>query len=240
MECTIGIQCNDFVLLAADRTSASSIIAVKHDVNKIEALDDHLAMAVVGEQGDALQFSGFIKVNIQLYKIRNGFELSPTSASHYIQRNLANYLRSRTPYHVNLLIAGYDTVDKKAHLTYMDYLATGIQVPFGVHGYGAYFALGILDRVYKQDATVEEAVEMVRKCVAEIQKRLIVNLPSFNLVIIDKDGQRDLPDIVIDPVKLGVSVPSASTQEPVPMMVWARHTILLRCMDDDNGCHFQK
>lgn len=218
MECLIGIQFKDFVLLAADRINVHSILVVKHDVNKIKRLSDNLAMAVTGEPGDSIQFAEYISKNIQLYKMRNGYELSPLAAATYVQRNLANYLRSRTPYHVNLLVAGYDTQTNQPELHYLDYLATSTKVPYGMHGYGAFFVMGIMDRIYKADSTLEEALEMMRKCVAEIQKRLVVSLPSFKVVIVDKDGVRDLPDIVVDPVKMGISGQQAGEPHPVPMV----------------------
>ncbi|XP_017483882.1 PREDICTED: proteasome subunit beta type-2-like [Rhagoletis zephyria] len=218
MECLIGIQFKDFVLLAADRISVHSILVVKHDVNKIKRLSDNLAMAVIGEPGDSIQFAEYISKNIQLYKMRNGYELSPLAAATYVQRNLANYLRSRTPYHVNMLVAGYDTQTNEPELHYLDYLATSHKVPFGMHGYGAMFATGIMDRIYKADSTLDEALEMLRKCVAEIQKRLVVSLPSFKVSIIDKNGIRDLQDIVVDPVNMGITAQSGSAPQAVPMV----------------------
>ena len=54
----------------------------------------------------------------------------------------------QTPYHVNLLLAGYDEHDGPA-LYYMDYLASLAKAPFAAHGYGAFLTLSILDRYYK-------------------------------------------------------------------------------------------
>lgn len=216
MESLIGIQFKDFVLLAADRVSLFSIIVVKNDVNKIKALNDSLVMGVVGEPGDSIQFAEYIGKNIQLYKMRNGYELSPGAAATYVQRNLATYLRSRTPYHVNILLAGYDTQAKQAELHYLDYLATSAKVPYGMHGYGAFFVMGLMDHIYKADATLDEGVHMMHQCVSEIQKRLVVNLPAFKLVVIDKDGMRELPDIVVNPAKI-VAAP-APEQQPSPMV----------------------
>ena len=104
-------------------------------------------MAVIGESGDAIQFSEYISKNLQLYKMRNGYELSPKAATNFTRRNLADYLRSRTPYNVNMLMAGYDNLTGP-ELYYMDYLASSVKVPYASHGYGGYFALSILDRYH--------------------------------------------------------------------------------------------
>lgn len=52
-------------------------------------------MAVSGESGDTVQFAEYIAKNIQLYKMRNGYELSPKEAAMFTRRNLADALRSR-------------------------------------------------------------------------------------------------------------------------------------------------
>ncbi|XP_076865212.1 proteasome subunit beta type-2 isoform X1 [Brachyhypopomus gauderio] len=201
MEYLIGIQGQDFVLVAADNVAASSIIQMKHDYDKMFKLSEKILLLCVGEAGDTVQFAEYIQKNVQLYKMRNGkscsttkgrgYELSPAAAANFTRKNLADYLRSRTPYHVNLLLAGYDEADGPG-LYYMDYLSALAKAPFAAHGYGAFLTLSILDRYYRPDLTRDEAVELLKKCVEELKKRFILNLPSFTVRLIDKDGIHDL------------------------------------------------
>ena len=65
------------------------------DQRKSYQLSDKLVMTAVGESGDTNQFAEFITKNIQLYKMQNGYELSPSGAANFTRRNLADYLRSR-------------------------------------------------------------------------------------------------------------------------------------------------
>ncbi|GAB1864776.1 Proteasome subunit beta [Camponotus japonicus] len=197
MECLIGIQCKDFVLVAADMTTAQSIIVMKSDEQKIHKISDKLVMAISGESGDTTQFSEYIGKNIQLYKMRNGYELCPKAAACFTRRNLADYLRSRTPYFVNMLLAGYDD-DTGPELYFIDYLASCVKVPYATHGYGGMFSMSVLDRYYKYDSTEEEAYTLLKKCVREIQKRLIVNLPNFKVQKIFKNGIKDMQPITAE------------------------------------------
>ena len=41
----------------------------------------------------------------------------------------------------------------------------------------------------------DEAYDIFKKCVKEIQKRLIINLANFKVTVVDKNGIRSLPDI---------------------------------------------
>lgn len=48
------------------------------------------------------------------------------------------------------------------------------------------------------DCTEEEAYVLLKKCVREIQKRLIVNLPNFKIQKISKDGIKDMQPITAE------------------------------------------
>ncbi|VDP02654.1 unnamed protein product [Schistosoma margrebowiei] len=75
------------------------------------------------------------------------------------------------------------------------------QVPFAVHGYGALVALSILDRMHRPDMTVDEAVALLRLCIQEVQKRLVINLDRYMVRIVTKDGIEELPDLTDFAVK---------------------------------------
>lgn len=45
------------------------------------------------------------------------------------------------------------------------------------------------------DMSPENGYELLKKCVIEINKRLIINLPNFKVQMISKDGIVDLPNI---------------------------------------------
>ncbi|CDQ93786.1 unnamed protein product [Oncorhynchus mykiss] len=72
MEYLIGIQGQDFVLVAADNVAAHSIVKMKQDQDKMFKLSDKILLLCVGEAGDTVQFAEYIQKNIQLYKMRNG------------------------------------------------------------------------------------------------------------------------------------------------------------------------
>ncbi|XP_008421251.1 proteasome subunit beta type-2 isoform X2 [Poecilia reticulata] len=112
------------------------------------------------------------------------------------RRSVSDDSLKLTPYHVNLLLAGHDESDGPG-LFYMDYMASLAKAPFAAHGYGAFLTLSILDRYYRPDLSRDEAVELLRKCVEELNKRFILNLPSFNVRLIDKDGIHDMEKITL-------------------------------------------
>ena len=68
----------------------------------------------------------------------------------------------------------------------------GPQIPYGAHGYGAHFTLGTMDRNYQKNLTLEEAKDLLRKCIQELKTRFLINLPSFNVKVIDKTGIHEI------------------------------------------------
>lgn len=101
---------------------------------------------------------------------------------------LAKALR-RGPYQTNLLLAGYDA-DSKITLYHMDYLAALSNVNFGAHGYAANFILSVFDRDWKPNMTLEEGMELVRKCIHELKTRYLISQPIFTIKVVDKNGIR--------------------------------------------------
>ncbi|CCM05399.1 uncharacterized protein FIBRA_07615 [Fibroporia radiculosa] len=192
MDISFALTGKGFVIVAADTTAARSIVKMKLDEDKIKVLSPHLLMAFSGEPGDTVQFAEYVERNIRLYQIRNTYALRPSSAASWIRRTLADSIRSRKPYAVNLLVGGYDTSTHTPSLYWVDYLGTQASVPFGAHGYGSYFALSLLDRYHNPEATLEEGLDTLRRCIDEVSKRLIVAPGKYKVKIVDKDGVREI------------------------------------------------
>ncbi|KAF9036389.1 20S proteasome subunit [Panaeolus papilionaceus] len=192
METSFGITGKGYVLMASDTTAARSIVKMKTDEDKIKTLSPHLLMAYSGEPGDTVQFAEYVERNIRLYQIRNIYALRPSAAASWIRRSLAESLRSRKPYSVNLLLGGYDTASHDPHLYWIDYLGTMTEVPFAAHGYGAYFALSLLDRYHDPSASLEEGIATLKRCIDEVSKRLVVTPGKYKVKIVDKDGVREI------------------------------------------------
>merc|ERR1712205_250412 len=119
MDHLLGMVGDGYALVAADRKVSNSIIAVKHDEDKILALDESKLLGCVGELGDTKNFTEFIQKNIALYGLRNGSKLSTHATAHYVRGEIAYAIRS-SPKMCNMILVGYD--DAGASLYHIDYL----------------------------------------------------------------------------------------------------------------------
>lgn len=199
MDTVLGVKFNDFVIIAADRAESFGILRLSEDETKIHNLTTHIAMAIMGETGDTDQFSRFVQCNFELEKFRDdGWEMSLTRAFNWITWELAQSIRSRSPYGVFPLLGGYDLNEKCGKLYWLDYLGTGVEITYGGHGYGETLAVGFLDRHHKPNLPKEQAIELVKGALDAIQTRLVIGQNTFQMVLVDKDGVHNLPDHIID------------------------------------------
>ncbi|KAF8115424.1 hypothetical protein N665_0027s0039, partial [Sinapis alba] len=160
----VGLVGNGFAMVAADTSVVHSILVHKNNEDKIMLLDSHKLIAASEESGD---------------RSINGIPLTTSAAANFTRGELATALR-KNPYSMNILMAGYDK-EAGASLYYIDYIATLHKVDKGAFGYGSYFSLSTMERHFRSDMSVEEAIELVDKCILEIRSRLVIAPPNFSV-----------------------------------------------------------
>jgi 20S proteasome subunit beta 4 len=60
------------------------------------------------------------------------------------------------------------------------------------HGYGGMFSLSLFDKHWVPNMSKQQSLQLVRKCVAEIQERLVVAPEKFLVKFVGKDGIEQL------------------------------------------------
>ncbi|CAF0858020.1 unnamed protein product [Rotaria sordida] len=210
VESIIGIRGKNFVLLAQDaNTTKYGILNMKFDTNRLFKLSEHCAMLAAGEPGDVVQFAEYVGKNIQLYKMINGIELSPYACANFTRHEMATSLRSRNSFLANLIVGGYSTNERdqqRVQLYSIDYLGAMVSANVVAHGFCQFFALGIGDRFWKEDLTVEEALAMLQIIVNELGKRMAAYPHCVFVRIIDEKGIHVLDNMY--PEKIHVAKPS--------------------------------
>uniref|UniRef100_A0A2K5QDD3 Proteasome subunit beta n=1 Tax=Cebus imitator TaxID=2715852 RepID=A0A2K5QDD3_CEBIM len=159
VEYLICIQGPDYALVTSDRVAASNIVQMKDNHDKMFKMSEKILLLC----NIFTQLAEYIQKKVLLYKMRNGYELSPTAATNFTHRNLA--------------VLG---------------LAALVKAPLAAHGCSAFLTFSILDQYYRLTSPCERAVELLRKCLEELQKCFLLNLPTFSVRIIDKNGIHDL------------------------------------------------
>jgi len=187
---TLGVVCKDGVILASDtRVTMGFYVAHKYG-KKVYKIDDHLAMTIAGTVADAQRAVDILTVNAQLYKINLGRPLPVGSAA----RLIANLLFSARymPLMTQVLVGGVD--DTGPHVFNLDPFGSLTEEKSVSTGSGSPIVYGILEDKYKEDMSVKELLPVVVKAVTAAMKRDSASGDSYNVVVIDNKGYRDLTE----------------------------------------------
>lgn len=65
-------------------------------------------------------------------------------------------------------------------------------MPYAAHGYGAYFATSTMDRWHDPEGDLDAGLDLLRKCIAELETRFIVNLGGWTI----RGAQPPLPPLL--------------------------------------------
>jgi proteasome beta subunit len=185
---TVGIIAKDAVVLAAEMKSTMGYMIDSKLARKIYQLDDHIGMTIAGMVGDALALVRIMKAQLKLYKLERGpitVRGAATLLSNILQGN--KYF----PYMNQLILAGYDS---QAAIYSIDaFGGYDEKDKFFSTGSGSPFAYGVLESQFKENISVEEAIELAVKALkAAVERDIGSGGKGFSVAIIDKSGYREL------------------------------------------------
>jgi proteasome beta subunit len=196
---TCALTCKDGVVLAADsRASAGLFIADRH-VMKIQKVDRHLGMTMAGGVADAQNVVDIMRYNANIYRLSNKELMPVKSASRLCSNVLFN--QRYFPYYVQIIVAGYD--DKEGGQIYnIDLFGSITSEKFISTGSGSPVAYGYLESEFKEGLGVNDAYKVAIRAIAAAIRRNAGTGDGINVVIIDKDGYRELSKEVKESVSV--------------------------------------
>jgi len=165
----VGIKTKEGVVLGSDRRASKGFFIGSKITQKIAKVDDTLAIAIAGQLSDAEYLIRVAKAERKLLELRRGFPLTVKESSRLIANLAYSGLKSYQPYFVELLVAGVD--DNGGHIYAADMSGAITTEDFASSGSGSPIAYGVLESVYHENITNEEAKEIATKAVAAAMER---------------------------------------------------------------------
>jgi proteasome beta subunit len=187
---TIGVVCKDGVILASDTRVTMGYFIASHRGKKIYPIDEHLAMTISGNVADSQKAVDILKANASLYKLNNERPMPVNTAA----RVLANLLFSTryAPLVAQVLVGGVDDTGPRVYE--IDPFGSVTEEKCISTGSGSPIALGVLEDRYREDVKIKEFAPIVIKAVKSAMKRDSASGDSFDVVVIDENGVKDLSD----------------------------------------------
>jgi len=185
---TIGAISREGVILASDtRVTMGTLVAHKKG-KKIYKIDDHLAITIAGVVADAQKTVATLQANARMYRIQRRIAI-PVSAAARLVANLFFSYRL-FPFMTRVLIGGIDS--SGPHLFSIDPFGSIVEEKYVATGSGSPVAYGILEEKFKEDLAIEETLSIVARALRSAMKRDVGTGDSLDIVIIDKNGYREL------------------------------------------------
>jgi len=187
---TIGVVCKDGVILASDtRVTMGYYVAHKFG-KKVYQIDDHLGMTIAGTVADAQKVVDILIANAKLYKINLNRPI-PVSAAARIVANIL-FQNRYVPLSTQVLVGGVD--ETGPHVFNLDPYGSLTEEKSVSTGSGSPVAYGILEDKYHEGMTIKELLPTIAKAVNAAMKRDVASGNSYNIIIIDKNGYKELTD----------------------------------------------
>ena len=187
---TCALTCKDGVILAADtRASAGFFIADRH-VMKIQKVDRHVGMTIAGGVADAQNLVDIMRYNSNIYRLTNKDPIPIKSAARLCSNVLFN--QRYYPFFVQIILAGVDKTKEEGQIYNIDLFGSMTSEKFISTGSGSPVAYGYLETEFKENLTVNDAYKIAIQAIAAAIRRNAGTGDGINVVIIDKDGYREL------------------------------------------------
>ncbi|MEK6890008.1 MAG: proteasome subunit beta [Nanoarchaeota archaeon] len=187
----VGIKCKDGVVLGADRRATAGSIVMSKNSKKIVKVNDYFATAGTGLSADIDLHQKVISAELRLKELKTRSRPSVKEAANLLGMMLYRHIRtpSMIPGVVGMLAAGVDE-DGKASL-YTIEPAGGV---YEVEEYDANFSsgmpyiLGLLERQYKKDITVKEAIDLAKEAIKSSTQRDSGSGNGIDIFTVTKEG----------------------------------------------------
>jgi proteasome beta subunit len=169
MTTIVGIKTSQGVVLASDKRASKGFFIGSKAAQKIAYIDQHLAVAIAGQLSDAEYLIRVAKAERNLMELRRGYPLSVKESAKIVANLAYSGIRNYQPYIIELLVAG---IDKQGPNVYVaDMSGAIINEDFAASGSGAPIAYGVLESLYNNKISNQDAKEIATKAVTAAMER---------------------------------------------------------------------
>lgn len=158
---TLGFQFSGGIILAVDSRASSGQYVASQTVQKVLEINDFLLGTMAGGAADCQYWERVLGTECRLWELRNGVKITVAVASK-ILAGITYAYRDRD-LSMGTMVAGWDKYGPA--LYYVDDQGTRIKHNIFSVGSGSIYAYGVLDQGYKQDMSVDDAVELGRRSI---------------------------------------------------------------------------
>ncbi len=185
---TVGIVCQDGVVLATDTRATAGYLVASKTARKIYPVSSHIAFTTAGGVADTQRLVDIMRAETSYYQISEG-ALMPVSACARLLANILNAY-SFLPLIANILVGGVDA--RGPHLYFLDLDGGLTEEEMVATGSGSPVAYGLLESLFKSGMRASEALPIAVRAVQMAMRRDIATGNEVMAASITDRGYREL------------------------------------------------
>jgi len=195
---TVGLICEDGVVLASEKRATMGSFIASKAAKKIYLVDDKIGMTTAGIVGDAQTLVRAMSVEARLYKIRRQEPMSVKGMTTLLSNVLSG--QRMFPFIVQLLVGGIDR--HGAHIFSIDpYGGNTDEKEIAATGSGSPIAYGVLEDKYSKEMTLDEGVALAIHALHAAMKRDSASGEGMEVMVITKEKQEEISGEKIDEIR---------------------------------------
>ena len=187
----VGIVCKDGVVMAGDRRSTAGSIVMNKNSDKIIPINEYLITSGTGVASDIDMLQKIAKAQLKIKELRDKKRPTVKEAANLIAAISYKNIRQPTmiQFIAGLMVGGVNE-DGTAELYSVEPAGSVMVVKdFDANfSSGMPYILGLLERSYKQDTTVEEGVELAIEAIKAASERDTGSGQGVDVFTITKEG----------------------------------------------------
>ncbi|MDO8517125.1 MAG: hypothetical protein Q7S33_03275 [Nanoarchaeota archaeon] len=188
----VGIVCKDGVVMAGDRkTTAGGSIVMNKNTQKVVALNDYIVVSGTGVASDIELLRKLIKAEIRLKELKDKKRPSVKDVANLIA--MLSYRNIRQPsmimFMAGIMLGGIND-DGSTELYSIEPAGSAMKVEdFDANfSSGMPYILGLLERQYKPNMSVQEGVDLAIEAIKSSSERDTASGFGIDVILITKDG----------------------------------------------------
>jgi proteasome beta subunit len=183
---TVGLTCKDAVIFGTDKRASMGYFVASKTSEKVYNIQDHLWMTTAGGVADAQYLVDVLRAETTIYQLEHGDKPIQIKTAGKMLSNIL-YSNKMFPFEVGLMLGG---VTEEEGPTILNIGAYGsiLGDKFSAIGSGQNFSYGVLEAKYKDNLSVEEGKEIIRKAVSSSIIRDMASGNGIDIVVIKKEG----------------------------------------------------
>lgn len=179
-----GVVCKDCVVLGADTRSTTGHIVADKNCEKVHYIAPNIYCCGAGTAADTESTTALIASKLALHRLTTGRQSRLCTAETMLRHYLFRYQGHIGAY---LILGGIDINGPQLYMIHNH--GSGNRLPYATMGSGSLAAMGVLESEYRDNMTMEEGINIVKKA---IQFGILNDMGSgsmVDIVVIHGEGE---------------------------------------------------